>query len=733
MLRRPVLLVLLEFLLRTHKMKISRFYVDKNPIAPNVLGAELTFTIWREYPFGSASVNYAVTEGTATIDTDYDDSLSAYSNIVIFEDEEIFKEIKIAILGNGFGTVNISLSNPQNGIIIEGSTYGTIMEAGSVRFYAAQATGTGDGSSATNAMAYTTERNVEVFFESGNGEPGRCVLFKRGDEYDLSDTIRIRPDHSGTFEKPSIIGAYGIGENPVFIMTGNNGQFGTNTNQTLITDTRHIIRDITIKAGQNTLTPFQAAILHVATNGEHPFYNVIIERVKFTNPDNWLLGEGIQRSDYSLYGSIVRFCHFDKCGNGGYILFDNKSNDFTAPDLLTGQTSNATVNLLRVVDNGDGTGALIVDTETASGVFQDNEEIRGAISGIADTNLTSVSTAGNNPHRIDLKGGSGLLGADQQKQTYYGNYFYKCGNKYGNLTWGAYCEGEDLKFYGNFNVGYQGYKFRSCNGGSITRNYSRAIGGAQNYNFNYFKNNNDFNDVVINGNIAEGCSGYSFQEADGTDASDMTWGIKNVIFSNNVANINQPNLYLSGLLGACLVLSSLNIRNVKLINNTLVQDASQSTNAPVISFSTGTVKEDKFTITNNLIKRITSGAPPHGIYRANADSGLNFTCRYNYYVFSEGVFSTHGGTNYTTLANHITAYPGEESNSTATTSIVLNELIANINASLLFLPEKNSPIDGIGANNLVLYDIIDTLRSQPPTIGSWELSPNSTKASFFNF
>lgn len=178
-------------------------------------GTELVLTVWRIFPYGAETIDYAITAGTAVEDTDYDASLDALSGTLSFADEEVFKAIRINTMTGGASgnrTVTLTISNQSAGSLGDTTAIGTIQD-GDVYYFAASAAGSGDGSSAANAAAFSRTAFQTQIAAAGAGD---AFVFKRGDTF-LWDAIQvIEADEGGTPANPVMISAYGTGAKPIW-------------------------------------------------------------------------------------------------------------------------------------------------------------------------------------------------------------------------------------------------------------------------------------------------------------------------------------------------------------------------------------------------------------------------------------------------------------------------------------------------------------------------------------
>lgn len=709
-------------------MSISRFHVDANPVTTNVASGELTFVVYRELFYGAASVRYTITAGTATEGTDYDDSLDSYTGTLTFADKEVWKEVRLQVLGAGTGTVICTLSRPVGGQIITPQAVGTINTAGTVRYYAASAAGAEDGSSPDDPLAFSIA-NLETFISTK--QAGRTALLKRGDSYTLSGQARITRGEGGTAANPMILGAYGAGANPVLVVSDTNDYIGVVRATSSDADTGFIIRDLHFQPSQNSGdqcgAPLRAVDNPSPSGANEGYEGWRAERCTWSNPNNYAgFDDGITASTDSCPNATFTFNTLTDIGNDERIPYDGKTGNFTAGLIVTGGSSGATATIIEVLDNGDGTGTLRVATLDNT-AWQNNEAITDSSTGAATVNIPTPTATGGNPNQIILSGGNGFLIDINDGHTYLGNSFTGIGPKGTDRSWAIYTEGSNITIRANKNDSRQGFKVRGCEVGSIIYNYSKATNGAQNLNLNYYDSITNFNDVDLYGNVLEGQAGVVFQEADGTDATTNDWGFHRVRFFNNVILVNVDHLY-SKTLSYCLSFASFNITGVTVNHNTLAYTANYD--GTPLAFSGGTIKDEKFEFKGNLVKVTSASISTYAITRSNTASGEhNFVGDYNIWDYASGSLHKEGATTYADLA----AWQAAES--TELNSIEASVTLSNPSGitGLEIVPDAGGNADGAGLTGLVAYDFRNRLRPSAPTIGAWELNDAAIRGTFGGF
>lgn len=710
-------------------MSISRFHIEAEPKTTNVEAGELTFNIWRGGFYTAATVMYIVRPGTAEQGTDYDDSLDAYSGYLSFDKFYAFDTVRLAVLGAGTGTVTCELRNPSDGQIIAKHAIGYINAAGSVRYYAATGTGTGDGSSPANAKTFSSS-DFDTFISTKDA--GRTVLFKRGDTFNLTNRVAVTRGQGGTIANPMIIGAYGTGEKPVFTSSNYATNYiGVAAATSADEDHSIVLRDMEFQPlsnSGNTCGPIVRSIDNpspLETDG--PYLNWWIERCDWTNPNNYAgFTYGIQvdddtSNDMVLIGATMsdmtdRFINYDG-GSGGV---------FTVGNTITGGTSGATAVIVEVI--GDAfSGKLRVEVDTVTGTWQDNEAVSDTGdggSGVAVVNIPTPSE--NDPNGILGLGGTGIIYQAGRGLRTIANRYVNIGRYGTDAQWCQYLEADDLYVSAIICFARQGMKIRGSNGFIIEDCLSEPNNGAQNFNFNYYPEFSNLENGALRRLVAIGPCGFRFSMSDNSDHPDNTWGIKNVEMDNCVAIINEPHLY-SLTLSYALQFGTFNVTNVVLKNLTLIYSADYD--GIPIQFRAGTVKDDKFILRNTLVKVPTSSISTYAIIRSYSSGTPNFEGDGNLFDYASGDLFKDTSNTYADLA----AWQAAES--TELNSIEASVTLSNPSGitGLEIVPDAGGNADGAGLTGLVAYDFRNRLRPSAPTIGAWELNDAAIRGTFGGF
>jgi hypothetical protein len=166
-------------------------------------GGVLVFNVCRKHPYGTSSVNYTINDGTAVVDTDYDNSANALTGTLNFADRELFKTISIQTLtrggAQGSRTLTCTLSSPTDAVVDDDMATGTIQ----------------DGTITVFTEANSLE-DIHTAIEAGS--PGDAFLFTRGDEWAAGSLTFDQL--AGTAANPIIIGATGAGAMPKLVDVG---------------------------------------------------------------------------------------------------------------------------------------------------------------------------------------------------------------------------------------------------------------------------------------------------------------------------------------------------------------------------------------------------------------------------------------------------------------------------------------------------------------------------------
>ena len=198
-------------------------------------GGDIVFTVYMRFPsftlsgdtlvFSSYTVDYAITDGTGVLDTDYEViSGQPLTGTLTFTGGALYQTVTLATLVDGSTneTLICTLSNPSGSLIPgEDVGTGTIMEpTNGITYF--DFTG-GDDANDGSTPALAKKDWEELGFALKNSEPGDAFLFKRGETFDTS--IRVQPRSTlggGGGGNPVIVGAYGDITDPAPIIDSSN-------------------------------------------------------------------------------------------------------------------------------------------------------------------------------------------------------------------------------------------------------------------------------------------------------------------------------------------------------------------------------------------------------------------------------------------------------------------------------------------------------------------------------
>lgn len=161
-------------------------------------GGDLVFNVCRKHAYGTCSVDYAITDGTAAVDTDYDNSADALTGTLTFADRELYKTITVHTItrasAQGNRTMTCTLSNASNTTIEDATATGTIQDG--------------------TITVFTSADSIATITAALDGaSAGDAILLTRGHQWDMTGGITL-DETRGTSSNPIIFGATGTGAKP---------------------------------------------------------------------------------------------------------------------------------------------------------------------------------------------------------------------------------------------------------------------------------------------------------------------------------------------------------------------------------------------------------------------------------------------------------------------------------------------------------------------------------------
>lgn len=260
---------------------------------------DMVFTIYRRFPYGPATCDYAVSDGTGVLGNDYA-ALDPLNGTLSFADREMHRTVTIATMADGATDKTVLCTlGATSGSFIEGEHIGTgtIMEPTKGVYYFDATL----GNDANGGSIYRPKKTWAALSSAlKNAGPGDAFLFKRGETF-IGSWVRPRTTQGGgKGGNPVIIGAYGDLADPIPIIDGD-ATFLTFLNEP------NCLQNITIQDIFFTTTnapgsrPTYALIIGDAGDTE-TLEDIRVERVEISN-----LQKGL--TTIKALNAVVRFCY----------------------------------------------------------------------------------------------------------------------------------------------------------------------------------------------------------------------------------------------------------------------------------------------------------------------------------------------------------------------------------------------------------------------------------------
>jgi len=304
----------------------------------------------------------------------------------------------------------VILAEDGSGILMEKSTIGSLYTMNDTVIFTASKDDAGVVDSSARVDGLSDGGVKEIIIENG------------GINYEAGDLVIFDETNSGGNGAEGVIGATGdeiILENATlwgqFEFTAIGGQTTFGGPNIKDTNGRYVFfNDHTVKVYKDGLlqTDPGDGSVYIAKNDRVIFGTPLSggEKVEIYTESNRLLSEEGKPITYNAYesgGSIIsddgriRAVEIKNGGvgytsaptifPGGYLYFDSVS-DFLVDEQITGSVSNATASVVRL--DIPNKRIIVKRTHTDTGVFQNNEQITGSLSGVQRVNRKQVVSSG---------------------------------------------------------------------------------------------------------------------------------------------------------------------------------------------------------------------------------------------------------------------------------------------------------------------------------------------------